>query len=216
MHPAAEQCRQTAAFLAEALPDAYGILLFDLTQEGFPLEAKYHFKYTNAQKYVEPFRGYLRQILKSEAVVHNGMLTCRGDVAIENKMFKTSFLITKDEAEAPVCCLVLYMEVSELLPVYRYVEQLFSFRSEEIAEITPREPEQEEELTLDVIDRETERFTDAPERMTPDERMELLLDLYDTGVFELKGAVSRAAFVLGMSEPSVYRYLAKIRRARGE
>lgn len=216
MHPAAEQCRQTAAFLAEALPDAYGILLFDLTQEGFPVDARYHLKYQNAQKYIEPFRNYLRQILKSEAVVHNGRLTCRGDIAIENKLFKTSFLITKDETEAPVCCMVLCMEVSEFLPVYRYVEQLFSFRSEEIAEITPRESEQEEELTLDLIDRETAAFTEAPERMTPDERMELLLDLYDTGVFELKGAVSRAAFVLGMSEPSVYRYLAKIRRARGE
>ena len=80
MHTAAEQCRQTAAFLSEALPGAYGILLFDLTQEGFPLEAKYHYKYKNAQKYVEPFRRYLREILKSEAVVHNGMLTCRSEL----------------------------------------------------------------------------------------------------------------------------------------
>ena len=216
MHQAAEQCRQTAAFLAEALPDAYGILLFDLTQEGFPVDARYHIKYQNAQKYIEPFRNYLRQILKSEAVVHNGRLTCRGDIAIENKLFKTSFLITKDEIEAPVCCLVLCMEVIEFLPVYHYMTQLFSFHGEELAEISSRESEQEEELTLDLIDRETAAFTDAPERMTPDERMELLLDLYDTGVFELKGAVSRAAFVLGMSEPSVYRYLAKIRRARGE
>ena len=216
MHPATEQCRQTAAFLAEALPGAYGILLFDLTQEGFPMEAQYHFKYKNTQKYVEPIRSYLRQILKSEAVVQNGRLTCRGDISIENKMFKSSFLLAKDETGAPVSCLVLCMEVSELLPVYRYVEELFSFHSEDIAEITPQASEQDEELTLDVIDRETEAFTDAPERMTPDERMELLLDLYDTGVFELKGAVSRAAFVLGMSEPSVYRYLAKIRRGRGD
>lgn len=216
MHPAAEQCRQTAAFLAEALPSAYGILLFDLTQTGFPLEAKYHFKYKNAQKYVEPFRRYLREILKSEAVVHNGMLTCRSEISVENKLFKSSFLLVKDEAGVPVMALVLCMEVSELMPVYGYMQELFSFHSEELAEITPQTPEKPEEISLDVIDRETERFTDAPERMTPDERVELLLDLYDTGVFELKGAVSRAAFVLGMSEPSVYRYLAKIRRARGE
>ena len=41
-----------------------------------------------------------------------------------------------------------------------------------------------------------------------------MVDLYDAGFFELKGAVAKAAEVLGISQKSVYRYLAKIKQAR--
>ena len=46
--------------------------------------------------------------------------------------------------------------------------------------------------------------------------MEIILELYEMGVYSLKGSVARTAEVLQISEQSVYRYLSKIKRARGE
>ncbi len=53
-----------------------------------------------------------------------------------------------------------------------------------------------------------------PGRISQEERLEAIFDLYDMGVFELKGAVARTADALEISAQSVYRYLAKIKRAR--
>ena len=46
--------------------------------------------------------------------------------------------------------------------------------------------------------------------------MELLTDMYDEYVFSVKGSVAKTAEVLGMSEQSVYRYIAGIKKTRGE
>ena len=51
-----------------------------------------------------------------------------------------------------------------------------------------------------------------PEAFSPADRMETVRKLNNDGVFLLKGAVARVAEILGVSEPSVYRYLQKVKR----
>jgi predicted transcriptional regulator YheO len=70
------------------------------------------------------------------------------------------------------------------------------------------------EPSLDSIGEIVAEFNVVPENTTPDERLEIMCDLYDAGVFRLKGAVAKTAEVLHMSEQSVYRYLTRIKKAR--
>ena len=42
--------------------------------------------------------------------------------------------------------------------------------------------------------------------------MEIIRDLNNNGMFLLKGAVATVAEVMGVSEPSVYRYLQKVKK----
>ena len=44
------------------------------------------------------------------------------------------------------------------------------------------------------------------------DRVDVIRHLNGNGVFMLKGAVACAAAALGISEPSVYRYLQKVRK----
>ena len=44
----------------------------------------------------------------------------------------------------------------------------------------------------------------------------MIIQLYDSGVLDLKGAVAKTAQALRMSEQSIYRYVAKVKRGRGE
>ena len=44
------------------------------------------------------------------------------------------------------------------------------------------------------------------------DRVDVIRHLNSNGVFMLKGAVACAATALGISEPSVYRYLQKVRK----
>lgn len=48
--------------------------------------------------------------------------------------------------------------------------------------------------------------------LSPSERLELVKMLQEDGIFLLKGAVTVVAQFLDISEPSVYRYLQKVRR----
>lgn len=209
-----EQAKQTAAFLNEALPDLYEILVFDLSEKGLPLAAQYRPR----RNHPASLRKYLTNILKSEAVLRAGRLTCRGDALLENGLNKVSIQLFQDEAGQPCAALLLVQELTAYLNLHSTLSSLIRLDNTDLEELPEKTAEQAKpsEPSLETIDRMVEEFTDAPDRLTPEEKTELLLDLYDEGVFELKGAVSHAAFVLQMSEQSVYRYLAKIRRSRGE
>ena len=49
------------------------------------------------------------------------------------------------------------------------------------------------------------------DRMQRDERIEVVRTLEENGFFLLKGGISAAAQRLGVSEPTIYRYLVKVR-----
>ena len=48
-------------------------------------------------------------------------------------------------------------------------------------------------------------------RMQREERLEVVSDLEDAGFFLLKGGIAAAATRLGVSEPTIYRYLVQVR-----
>ena len=48
--------------------------------------------------------------------------------------------------------------------------------------------------------------------LSPERKEQIIHRLNDEGVFQLKGAVSKAAAALNMSEPSVYRYLNNLKK----
>ena len=213
MNPFVERYVPLVTFLGDTVTYTCEIMLFDLSEKNFPLAAQ-----CNAHRgAAEAVRRYLRTALKSQTVVDNGMLTNRNDVMGRERLDKTSILLIKDEDGQPVGALVLSMDLTAFLPMQAVFQNLLTFNGEELEEIRPRQEEAPPETpTLDTIDRMVAEFTADPERMTIDEKTELILDLYDEGVFELKGAVARAAFSLNMSQQSIYRYLAKIKRFRGE
>lgn len=62
---------------------------------------------------------------------------------------------------------------------------------------------------LDDIARTTEK---SVEEFSADDRLHAVSKMNDDGVFLLKGAVAQVAAAMGISEPSVYRYLQKARR----
>lgn len=50
-----------------------------------------------------------------------------------------------------------------------------------------------------------------PDRLTMDEKIRIVDDLQQAGIFYMKGAVSEVAAQLGSSEATVYRYLSKLK-----
>lgn len=89
------------------------------------------------------------------------------------------------------------------------------------------------ELSLETAPTETENFFEKPEdivnsvfeefygekqipteRLTQEEKMELIEKLESTGIFKLKGSISHIADKLMVSEASVYRYRSKLQKMK--
>ena len=64
----------------------------------------------------------------------------------------------------------------------------------------------------DAVGRELIRLGVTADRLTPDERMQIIASLESGGIFLLKGAVKDVADALHCSQASVYRYLPRLKR----
>ena len=145
------------------------------------------------------------------------MLVCRADVTMDKGLSKVSIQFLRDSEGTLVGALVLYIELTPFVALSSHIDNLLHFDVTNIDEIQPvQPPAPTEEPTLELIDKMVSEFSDAPDRLTPDEKTELIIDLYDSGVLDLKGAVAKTAQALRMSEQSIYRYVAKVKRGRGE
>ncbi len=69
-----------------------------------------------------------------------------------------------------------------------------------------------EAVALDAIHHELGRLGVSAERLTSDERLQIISALEESGIFLLKGSVKDVAAGLRCSQASVYRYLAQIRK----
>ena len=213
MHKLLEQYQTTVAFLSESLPKTWEVLLFDLTQKNMPVVENKQ----SSRKRVDSLRSYIRQAMKRSTVLENGMLVCRGDVTMDKGLSKVSIQFLRDYEGTLVGALVLYIELTPFVALSSHIDNLLHFDVTNIDEIQPvQPPAPTEEPTLELIDKMVSEFSDAPDRLTPDEKTELIIDLYDSGVLDLKGAVAKTAQALRMSEQSIYRYVAKVKRGRGE
>ena len=213
MHKLLEQYQTTVAFLSESLPKTWEVLLFDLTQKNMPVVENKQ----SSRKRVDSLRSYIRQAMKRSTVLENGMLACRGDVTMGKGLSKVSIQFLRDSEGTLVGALVLYIELTPFVALSSHIDNLLHFDVTNIDEIQPvQPPAPTEEPTLELIDKMVSEFSDAPDRLTPDEKTELIIDLYDSGVLDLKGAVAKTAQALRMSEQSIYRYVAKVKRGRGE
>ena len=173
-------------------------------------------QYNTKHSYDDALRKYIRNMLKQPVIVENGMLLNRADVEIKGKLYKTSFYMIKDAEDRIVGVMTISLMLNDVFPMFNFFDSMLQCAPEDIEEIHLTPEAVDEKPTLDMIDAFVAANADAPERLTPEEKTTLIIELYDMGVFELKGAVAKAAEALHMSEPSVYRYLAQIRRARGE
>lgn len=144
---------------------------------------------------------------------------------LENgKTLRSSTMFIKDEGElVGLLCINFddsrYHELSDKLLKLIHPDDFVSSHYRSPIE-APRKTvlypsEDPERFQNDVVGLMQEIFDDvcpAPvEDMTQEERQKIVSQLYDRGMFQLKGAVPFAIEKLGVSQATIYRYLNKLR-----
>ena len=134
----------------------------------------------------------------------------------DKRLLKMNIFYIKEEGR-PVGALVLNMEMDFFLRMSSFLnERLMTEKEGDSVYLSgmPSDLRARRAEGLDAIDSVIRSFGPSAEKMTPSERKEVFIDIYDTGVFKLKGAIPRAAEALKVSEKTIYRYLSEIKKGR--
>ncbi|WP_108649548.1 helix-turn-helix transcriptional regulator [Dongshaea marina] len=64
-----------------------------------------------------------------------------------------------------------------------------------------------EKVGMDILQDELNRYGSHPDKLSSDEKVEIVRELDKRGLFMIKGFISTVASILDISEPTLYRYL---------
>ncbi len=198
-------------FLSLTLGETFGAGIFDLSDPERPLIGT-----ANSHKKVqEKVRTFIEEATDSKMAQANGYLVNQ-PLTVDTKLLKLSIYFIRDDEGAVIGAFWLSMNCDVFMKMSALVETMMCFSHEDMnSEEIEAKKSIRREPSLDCITEVIKEFGVESGRATLSERQEIICDLYDTGVFEIKGSVAKTAEALGISEQTVYRYITKIKKARG-
>ena len=150
--------------------------------------------------------------------------------SVNGHTLRSSTFFIHDEADNIIGALCLNYDVQRYIDVRKQLDTLILMDPEKhIDDMTQDVPKKEEDHFLGVeisesmyptvddaiqhlIQRALSPYAADAKRLSQTERLAVVEDLYKNGLFVLKGSVYALAHVLGVSEPTIYRYLNRIKK----
>jgi len=161
------------------------------------------------------------KLLKEKAYEKTHYLMNYSSKNKDGKPLRSSTYFIKDNSDKLIGMLCINIELDAPLQAKKFIESFIKGNYNHDADTPSREKEPEEfhpenlttsidELMFIIIENTINNLALPPERLSPDEKQDVIKELNDKGVFLLKGAIAEVAEHLKVSENTVYRYLNKI------
>lgn len=204
-------------FLGEALGENMEIVLQDVTGDNYSI-VKIANNHISKRQVGAPLTNLALQMIASKEWKNKDYICGYFGTSVEGRLLRGSTFFIKEEGELiGMLCInadvSVYHDVSERLLKLAGIKDVSSIMSNVEEDIDTKESierfsDSVVDVTKTVLD---EVCGNLPiDRLTQKEKMEIVKELNNRGVFLLKGAVSDVAKVLLCSEASVYRYLSKV------
>jgi predicted transcriptional regulator YheO len=204
-----------ADFLGEVLGSNTEIILHDLTNYEHSIVHIIN-GHISGRKIGDSITDLVLEFMITESKGDKQFICNYNSKTIGDRLLYSSTYFIRDEKNSIVGALCLnsdYYEVKKslsfltsLLPNYVDDKILTLNNIKENLNSNPQE------LTLNKIDAIINQFDIVPNRMTTEEKTEVIAALNDCGIFNIRGSVQEVATKLQMSEPSIYRYIKKIKK----
>jgi len=205
-----------ANFLSNVIGENTEIIIHDLTnfQESIIHIINGHI---SNRKVGDGITNLILEYLKNESKDNNQYICNYNSKTVGDNVLYSSTFFIRDEKNEVVGAMCLNSDYTELEKSFSMISSFLpNFTKNSLLNQTTEVKENlnsdSQQLTLDKIDSVVDKFGVTPERMTINEKTKVIAELHKYGVFMLKGAVQEAASKLFMSEPSIYRYIKKIKR----
>jgi predicted transcriptional regulator YheO len=140
-------------------------------------------------------------------------LTNYKGLATDGRALRSSTYFIHDEKNILIGLLCINIDTSKLEFIRDYLDRLLPAQSATSEEAVEHFSSSVEELAFDSISTVIKSTGTAPRRMLQEEKIAVVRRLDQEGIFLLKGAISRVASELEVSEATLYRYLTNVRKS---
>ena len=203
-------------FISAICGDNYEVILHDASDQEHSV-ISIHNGHLSGRKEGDPMTELARSLLREKAYEDKDFIANYEGRTRNGQKFVSSTYFIKEAGEV-VGLICINHDVSDFVAISQHLGNLMRAFSLPGSQAAP--PGYTEELddsisglSATMIHNTVSGCGVPPDRMTPLEKVEVIRTLDRQGVFATKGSVGHAAQELGISEPTVYRYL---RRIRGE
>ncbi len=203
-----------ADFLGEVLGSNTEIILHDLTnyQKSIVHLVNGHI---SGRKIGDSITDLMLDFILSESKGDKQFICNYNSKNVEGKLLYSSTYFIRDDSNKIVGALGLNSDYHEMKNSLSFLTSLLpNYVDDKIASlniIKENLSSDGQELTLNKIDTIINQFNVTPSRMTREEKTEVMKALDECGIFNIRGSVQEVALKLAMSEPSIYRYIKKVR-----
>ncbi|MCL1631538.1 PAS domain-containing protein [Sporolactobacillus sp. CPB3-1] len=209
--------KDLVAFLGEVLGDDTEIILHDVTDLENSVVA---ISETNlsGRDIGSPVTNLILKMLKEGKSRNKSFITNYEGIAKDGTVLRSSTFFIRNDKNEIIGMLCINIDYRKMEKVIDYLSKFVGVKKPELKKI--EEPVEHlspsiEDLAKSSIKEIVGGVNIPPERMSQEERLEIIEKLNENGIFLLKGIVSIVAEELCTSEASIYRYLSKVKKVRG-
>lgn len=212
-----EQYIILADFLGKTLGSEYEIVLHNINGDDHSIA--YIVNGTISGRSIEDPRTDLTfKYIQDQTVSRNDYIINNRGVEKNNKVIRSSSLFIKDHNNKLIGILCINFNGSKYVNLAKQLLKLTNMENASIENEYLNHPINKmenvsssiTEVTDKAVNKSLESSNIPVERLTPDEKIEIVRELESKGVFMLKGAVSEVAEKLMVSEATLYRYIRKV------
>lgn len=203
-------------FLGEAYGSNCEVALYDLI-EGKNQICAISNNTLSGRKVGDPLTKTLNKLIEEKQYMDRDFITRFPSKTKDGKVSRTSVLFIKNKEGELIGLLTLSFNLDSLISSANFLNSFLSELTggpernlaEEKGPITEDFSTPIEDYAMSIIQKTIEEKNVSPERLSTDEKIEIVQKLNNKGVFLLKGAVNEVAKQLKISEPTIYRYIKK-------
>lgn len=200
-------------FIANICGPSYEVLLHDVSKPESSVIAIRN-GHISGRKIGSPMTDLALKILKQKDYLDKDFITNYDGYGKDGKVFLSSTYYIKNakqELIGMICVNNDITDIKELNKGYETIMKRFKYREENEVEVKYEENIENPLTSIanSIISKTINSINIPPERMSIEEKVNIVQELNDKGVFLLKGSVSDVAEQLQISETTVYRYLHK-------
>ncbi|MGL4522013.1 MAG: helix-turn-helix transcriptional regulator [Bacilli bacterium] len=207
-------------FIASVIGDVGEVVLHDLSQPETSIVAIEN-GHMSGRKVGDSTTNLILKILQEKSYMTEDFIGSYKAHGMDGRTFRSSSFFIKNKEQELIGMLCVNVCVEMHLQMKDWLDSFLSFSCKQ-QETEPNRERKEvkvqeylhsspEDVLQSTIEQTVINYNIPPERMSPQEKKDIVRALHDQGVFLLKGGVNAVAKHLKISEPTVYRYLNKIK-----
>lgn len=214
MHKDVEKFVSIVDFLGEVLGSNTEIILHDLTNYESSVVHIVNGHISN-RKVGDSITDFMLESISKKSEDNKHFICKYNSRTADGKLLYSSSYFIRDEDDKVVGLLGLNSDYSEVKKSLSFLSSLFPNHIDDktisLNSIKENLSSNPKDITLNKIDEVLSQFDVSPQRMNTEEKTQVIATLNECGVFNIRGSVQEVAEKLQMSEPSVYRYIKKIK-----